>query len=102
VGGINIVCLVANTMHPLCSSVRGSAGGPSQCLSAELTARAWRVGLGWDFKVQRREADQRPWEGGSVGWDLHQEGVVAVSFSADGQLLEPECSTCMGLTLTQP
>lgn len=66
-GGINIVCLVAKTRHPLCSSVRGSAGGPSQCLSAELTARAWRVGLGWDFKVQRREADQRPWEGGSVG-----------------------------------
>lgn len=61
-GGINIVCPVANTMHPLCSSVRGSASGPSQCLSAELTARAWRVGLGWDFKVQRREADQRPWE----------------------------------------
>lgn len=73
----------------------------SACLQSslpELGELAWD----WDFKVQRREADQRPWEGGSVGWDLHQEGVVAVSFSADGQLLEPECSTCMGLTLTQP
>lgn len=99
-GGINIVCLVAKTMHPHCSSVRGSAGGPSHCLSAELAARAWRVGLGWDFKVQRREGDQRPWRRRSGSWDLHQEDLVPLSITSDGKLLEPECSTW--LTLTHP
>lgn len=72
----------------------------SACLQSSLPELGE---LAWAGILRCREEKQTRGPGkGSVGWDLHQEGVVAVSFSTDGQLLESECSTCVGLTLTQP